>query len=321
MEITITPQIESLILWTLDQPKYSDERKAGWRDLFTLAKREAKHINRNSSKNIFTREIDETQILDHWLAYAKLYLDHCNPSDDICCGDMSCVQALKQQQDEYIIDLRNSLHMTTRQIKALQFSKKAKQKERKLEVLHAREKAIRKQLEDELKTTVTRVEFHSYEEWSSRTDSDFDYDDPEFMEDHAHALDSTLTIHQEQPEDPNNFWMKDNDSKHLAISRTLGSRHNPNNPKFKYRGNRGPLGGIYSTTNPEKPYSSWQNKHRILKLLRRSDNECDIRLFFAMTAPRPTEHSTPESHSKKIAQWKMAREGAVKKLLKTRASA
>lgn len=92
--------------------KYSDEAKAAWRDLFVLAKGQVK---RNASrtkydKQMVKRDSDElaVQILvDDWLAQSPdFYTQHSHPDDDATCGDISCMRALANQQEQFLRDLR-----------------------------------------------------------------------------------------------------------------------------------------------------------------------------------------------------------------------
>jgi hypothetical protein len=90
------------------------------------------------------------------------------------------------------------------------------------------------------------------------------------------------SIRQDDMEDPENPYEDERGNRRLAQSRCLFDRYDPQNPKFKFRGQKGVLGGIYTTTDPEPTYRSAKNRGLLIKTLLRSDNVLDIMLAKGM---------------------------------------
>jgi len=90
------------------------------------------------------------------------------------------------------------------------------------------------------------------------------------------------SIRQDDHEDPENPYEDERGNRRLAQSRCLFDRYNPMNPKFKYRGTRGVLDGVYSKTDPEPTYRSSKNRGLLTRALLRSDNVLDVMLAKGM---------------------------------------
>jgi hypothetical protein len=90
------------------------------------------------------------------------------------------------------------------------------------------------------------------------------------------------SIRQDDMEDPENPYEDERGNRRLAQSRCLFDRYDPQNPKFKFRGQKGVLGGVYTTTDPEPTYRSSKNRGLLTRALLRSDNVLDIMLAKGM---------------------------------------
>ena len=248
--------IQQLITETLSHEKYSDEYKAGWRQLFLLAKQ---HIRNNYRKA--PRDIDPVQIVDQWLAYNEIYTNHCDANDDLVAGDMSCMQALSQQQQAFLKDVHDQYVTALRNADNRDFSIK-----RRHEFLNIA-KRLRKLYQEESATNIRSVPFETYEELG---------DSAEFIEplsqteQHANRQEYRESFNQEPECDP--------DDSHYVADTT---RRNLGKP----RGNIGLLNGLYQQTDPEPTYRTLDQRKTMLRTLRLSHNEDDIRMFFSLTQP------------------------------------
>ena len=89
-------------------------------------------------------------------------------------------------------------------------------------------------------------------------------------------------LRQDSAEDPENPHTDERGNTRLAFSRCLFDRHDPANPKFKARGQKGVMGGIYQDTYPEPTYRKATNRKYLLKALLRSDNVLEVELAKGM---------------------------------------
>ena len=106
------------------------------------------------------------------------------------------------------------------------------------------------------------------------------------VEDEVESLESLRerrrSIRQDDMEDPENPYEDERGNRRLAQSRCIFDRYDPQNPKFKFRGQKGVLGGVYTTTDPEPTYRSSKNRGLLTRALLRSDNVLDIMLAKGM---------------------------------------
>ena len=91
-------------------------------------------------------------------------------------------------------------------------------------------------------------------------------------------------IRQDSADDPENPYEDEQGRRRVAFNRSLFDRHDPKNPKLKYRGQKGVFAGIYETTEPE-PYSGRsgpEGRMQLMRALLRSDNVIDIQMAKGM---------------------------------------
>lgn len=111
-----TIYLNKLINDTLSEERYNpsllsdgtsfDKYKEGWREIFNIAR----HIAKQNTQNTAWQDIDNDivkSVVDSLIFEHEQYITHCHPQDDLVCGDCSCMQDLRNQQEKYIEDLRN----------------------------------------------------------------------------------------------------------------------------------------------------------------------------------------------------------------------
>lgn len=274
--------IPELVNRTLSSERYSDTWNEGWTQLFTLAKAESRKIARRTRGSVFQRDIDPNMIVDSWVLEHELYTDHCNPNDDSQCGDMSCLQALSRQQDEYIATLYRLwwklLHDDT-------------------VPHHAVERAY-KMLKDEVNTSISSV---NYETWEQLHDSAVPdpVDSVDDTEQHIRLKDYHKSFRQEPECDPD-------DSIYVGDTTRLN--------RGKPRGSKGVLNGLYEDTLPEPSYRPKDKRITLIKTMLSSDNADEIRLAYSMTIPRRKPSDTLDQHLDRV----MKRRRECEKLVATR---
>jgi hypothetical protein len=288
-------QIQSLIQQATENPKFSPEANAAWRRLFLLAQRECDMLKSQTFDTVFQREVEATQIVDNWIAEARLYSDHCNPDDDRVAGDRSTVGALRDQQDEFLADIELQINRTKRSIYATRFRKATKRRDNKLIALSQRLARLQDLYDNEVKCTVTQ--------------------DPYFDEAKCTAPDSYITFkEQQQFEEPDSIDAIDqferlHSSKHYFYqepecdpedARFNGDQERRNNGRP--RGATGVLGGIYETTDPEPLYRDRSRRKYLLRAYKSSDNLQDIELFVHMAIKPANRKTVLAALTKKLSQ-------------------
>ncbi len=223
--------------------------KFWWRELFKEAKLTAKMIRRESIRDgIVPRDDDDimvTIIVDQWLAEFKSYQAHSHPSDDQLCNDMSCMQALAKQQEQYLLDIRRAFASACRRkdTKAMQ--------------------RIRKLYYQEKSSQLSSVQYTHLDEPTTK-EPVFTPEDQEFFdetEQHVRKLDYQDAFIQDPECDPN-------DSHYIADTLRMNNG--------KPRGNIGLLNGFYEQTLPEPTYRTKDAKRRLFKTLLNTGSVYDI---------------------------------------------
>lgn len=274
--------IPELVNRTLSSERYSDTWNEGWTQLFTLAKAESRKIAHRTRGSVFQRDIDPNMIVDSWVLEHELYTDHCNPNDDSQCGDMSCLQALSQQQDEYIATLYRLWWK-------LLYDDTVPN--------HAVARAY-KMLKDEVNTSISSV---NYETWEQLHDSAVPdpVDSVDDTEQHIRLKDYHKSFRQEPECDPD-------DSIYVGDTTRLN--------RGKPRGSKGVLNGLYEDTLPEPSYRPKDKRITLIKTMLSSDNADEIRLAYSMTIPRRKPSDTLDQHLDRV----MKRRRECEKLVATR---
>jgi hypothetical protein len=223
--------------------------KFWWRELFKEAKLTAKMIRRESIRDgIVPRDDDDimvTIIVDQWLAEFKSYQAHSHPSDDQLCNDMSCMQALAKQQEQYLLDIRRAFASACRRkdTKAMQ--------------------RIRKLYYQEKSSQLSSIQYTHLDEPTTK-EPVFTPEDQEFFdetEQHVRKLDYQDAFIQDPECDPND-------------SHYIGDTLRMNNGKP--RGNIGLLNGFYEQTLPEPTYRTKDARRRLFKTLLNTGSVYDI---------------------------------------------
>jgi len=251
--------IKSLVHTALDAERYSDAYKSAWRALF----RQAEAI----CKAVPNRDLDPATLVDDWVAEHQDTIDHCNPADDQVAGDMSCMQAMRQQQTEFLADIRNQYITAVRQANNRKFSFKVRRDYLGIA------RRLRKLYDEENATNIRSAPFEVYEEFGDKSDFVEPLSD---TEQYVSMQEYRESFNQEPECDPDNS---------LRVGDTF--RRNRGKPY----GSVGVLAGLYENTLPEPPY---YNRKLVLRQLRTSDNPQDIEMLFAMTTPTRRDESDDE---------------------------
>ena len=226
------------------------EYKFWWRELYKEAKRTAKAIRRESIRNeIVPRDDDDIMvqiIVDQWLAEStESYQTHSHPSDDQLCNDMSCMQALAKQQEQYLLDIRRA------------FTSACRRKDT------AAMKRIRKLYDQEKESQLSSIQYTHLDEPTTKepvfTPEDQDFFDE--TEQHIRKLEYQDAFVQDPECDPDD-------------SHYVGDTVRMNNGKP--RGNIGLLNGLYQQSLPEPAYRTKQARNRLYKTLLESGSIYDI---------------------------------------------
>ncbi len=248
------------------------EYKFWWRELYKEAKHTARAIKRESIRDgIVPRDDDDVMvqiIVDQWLAESKSYQEHSHPSDDQLCDDMSCMQAIAKQQEQYLLDIRRAFASACR--------RKDKAAMKRIRKLYYQEKATDASTEhwswDESKanapTSKTSPIFFSisYDQLDEPRTKEPAYtpEDQDFFdetEQHVRKLDYQDAFVQDPECDPDD-------------SHYVGDTMRMNNGKP--RGNIGLLNGLYQQSLPEPAYRSKEARRRLFKTLLDSGSIYDI---------------------------------------------
>lgn len=276
--------IQQLVNQTLSSERYSDDWNEGWRQLFVLAKAESRKIAHRTRNSVFKRDIDPDMIVDSWVLEHELFTDHCNPNDDAQCDDMSCLQALSRQQDEYIADLYRLWYKLSHDTNVPQ---------------HAVDRAY-KMLKEELATSISSVNYETYEQLHESAMPD-PIDSIDETEEFVRLKDYHRSFKQDPECDPD-------DSLYVGDTTRLN--------RGKPRGSKGVLNGLYEDTLPEPSYRTKEKRITLIKALLSSDNADDIRLAYSMSIPRRKPSDTDDQHLARV----MKRRRECERLVSTRSS-
>ena len=251
--------IQTLVHNALDAERYSDAYKSAWRALFKQAEALCKLVP--------NRDLDPATLVDDWVAEYQDTIPHCDPADDAVAGDMSCMQALSKQQQDFLADVRKQYMDAIAQSRNPKLSHKVQREFREIA------KRLRKLHTEESNTNIRSVPFEIYEEFGDKSDFVEPISD---TEQYVSLQEYRITFNQEPECDP--------DDSHYVADTTRMNNGKP-------RGNIGLLNGLYQQTDPEPAY---YNRKLMLRGLRNSDNPDDIRMLFAMTVPTRRDESDDE---------------------------
>jgi gas vesicle protein len=251
--------IKSLVHTALDAERYSDAYKSAWRALFKQAEALCKLVP--------NRDLDPATLVDDWVAEYQDTIDHCNPADDQVAGDMSCMQAISKQQQDFLADIRKQYMEAIAQSRNPKHSHKLQREFREIA------KRLRKLHTEESNTNIRSIPFEIYEEFGDKSDFVESMSD---TEQYVSLQEYRETFNQEPECDPDN-------------SLRVGDTYRRN--RGKPYGSVGVLAGLYENTLPEPPY---YNRKLQLRALRNSENPDDIRLLFSLTLPTRRDESDDE---------------------------
>lgn len=287
--------IHKLINDTLSAEKYTDAYKAGWLRIFQHAKTIARSRGLDHKCDIIIKSIVDDLVFEH-----EIYIHHCDPSDDATCGDKSCMQALREQQHEFINEIRDQYITALRNARNTKFS--LKQRKEFLNI----SRRLKKLWHEENNTNISSVPYEIYEEMPDSVVPEY-VDDITETERYVNRSESRLDYLQEPECDPDDSHYIERDSKGKAIM----FRRSYSYGKRRPRGNIGLLNGLYEL-EPEPTYRTPDQRRVLLNQLRSSNNEDDIRMLFAMTAPTRRDESD-EQWTIKIAKRRKLRTNLIKR--------
>lgn len=253
--------IKHLVHTALDSERYSDTYKQAWRALFLQAEA--------ICKTIPNRKLDASTLVDDWVAEHQDTIDHCNPADDQVAGDMSCMQAMRQQQTEFLDDIRDQYYQALVHANNRKFSFKQRQDyiniARRLKTLWHEENA----------TVIKSIDFGTHEEYGNSAN----YQAVESLSDteqYVSMQEYRESFNQEPECDPDDS---------LKVGDTF--RRNRKKP----RGSKGVLAGLYEDSLPEPTYQTPIGRRSMMRQLRTSDNPQDIEMLYALTKPTRRDES------------------------------
>lgn len=251
--------IKTLVHNALDAERYSDAYKSAWRALFKQAEAICKLVP--------NRDLDPATLVDDWVAEYQDTIPHCDPADDAIAGDMSCMQALSKQQQDFLADIRRQYMEAIAQSRNPKHSHKVQREFREIA------KRLRKLHTEESNTNIRSVPFEIYEEFGDNSEFVEPISD---TEQYISLQEYRITFNQEPECDP--------DDSHYVADTTRMNNGKP-------RGNIGLLNGLYQQSDPEPAY---YNRKSVIRQLRTSNNPDDIRMLFAMTVPTRRDESDDE---------------------------
>tara|TARA_Y100000361_G_scaffold59499_2_gene52086 strand:- start:233 stop:1072 length:840 start_codon:yes stop_codon:yes gene_type:complete len=275
--------IQTLVHNALNAERYSAEYKQAWRSLFKLAE--------STCKLVSNRNLDPATLVDDWVAQYDDTISHCNPDDDAVTGDMSCMQALSKQQQDFLADVRKQYMEAIAQSRNPKHSHKIQREFREIA------KRLRKLHTEESNTNIRSVPFEIYEEMPDSAV----YEEVENIDDterYVNRQESRLTFYQEPECDP--------DDSHYVVDTTRCNRGKP-------RGNIGLLNGLYEMTDPEPTYQTPEMRRCMFRQLRSSDNPQDIEMLYALTGPT-RRNETDDEWSIKITKRRKLRDAHISRL-------
>ena len=211
-----------------------------WRSLFKLAE--------STCKLVTNRDLDPSTLVDDWVAQYDNTINHCNPDDDATTGDMSCMQAMREQQRSFLNDVRAQYITNLRKSNDRSYTVKVRR-----EYLNI-SKRLRKLWNEENNTNIQSVPFEVYEEMPDSAVFDT-VDDISDTERYVNLQESRLAFYQEPECDP--------DDSHYVSDTTRRNRGKP-------RGNIGLLNGLYEMTDPEPTYQTPEMRRCMFRQLRSS---------------------------------------------------
>ena len=283
-------QIAKAISTIYNTDKYTDENKAGWRQLFQLAKTEANRRRHRSkiANNTYLRDADEIvvqTIVDEWLAYSNDgYQSHSNPSDNQLADDMSCTQALEKQARDNAAELVEAVFKSN--------DHHARERTRTWLVqqsvgVNPRLSSYLKMAADEwladnayeiipklIKYSQCDITSHSANATTNqRTHLRFDeYEDLDAADQQAIQDEYNETFYQDAECDPDDQRFIGTPPKNDTWEAKVRSNY-----VDRKRGSGGTLGGLYQNTLPEPTYYSKERFNRMRMSYLDSDSECFIR--------------------------------------------
>ena len=252
----------SLVRLACSVERYTQEFKDAWRTLFQRAERESELFAIDNP-----RDLDPATIVDNWVAAFEVPTPHAHPDDDAQCGDIGCIPALQRQHEAFLLDIEAEY------IKAL----------RSRNIPAARR--LRKLWLHESRVFLKKVDWETYETFGDGSRFD-ETDTPDETERYIRRQEYVTTFPQEPECDPD-------DAKYVGET----TRMNRGRP----RGSGGVLNGLYEDTLPEPSYRSPERRTSLLKALRSSDNELDVRMAFAMQPARRKPYHSDEQWARAMA--------------------
>lgn len=226
-----------------------------WTKVFQAAEVEADRINQTSPRNL-----EAIDVVNEW--YLDLENDaqvsHDFRAHDRTTGFKTISQELKDEETAYN---REAEALWEIEYRKWWFAGKVGIKPIKPKPIH-----------------LSTVNYGDYETFSHGAHSET-YEDVESLE---MLRERRADIRQDSAEDPENPYETERGDRRLAFNRSLFDRHDPKNPKLKYRGQKGCLSGVYTTTDPEPTYRTPQGRKNLLKALLSSDNVIDVILAKGM---------------------------------------
>jgi len=240
----------------LEIPKSYDDadpqellRRSLWTQVFQAAEAEAKRINQSCP-----RELEAIDIVNEW--YLDLENDaqvsHDFRAHDRTTGFKTISQELKDEETAYN---REAEALWELEYRKWWLAGKKGIKPRKPKAIH-----------------LTTVNYGDYETFSHGAYSEA-YEDVESLE---MLRERRADIRQDSADDPENPYETERGDRRLTI------RHGHKGTLRAYRGQKGCLGGIYTTTDPEPNYRTPQGRKNLLKALLNSDNVIDVELAKGM---------------------------------------
>ena len=263
----------SLVRLACSVERYTQEFKDAWRTLFQRATEQSKLYAKHHP-----RDLDPATIVDNWVAEYEVPTPHCHPDDDAQAGDLGCIAALQRQHEAFLLDIEAEY------IKAL--------RSRNLPAA----RRLRKLWLHESRVYLKEVNWETYETFGdgSRFEETDTHDETER---YIRRQEYATSFAQEPECDPDDARFIGTPPRSDTYEDKLRS-----NQIDRKRGSGGVLNGLYENTLPEPSYRSPERRTSLLKALRSSDNELDVRLAFAMQPARRKPHHTDE-------QWARAMVG------------
>lgn len=252
--------------------RYTDANKSAWRNLFQLAKVRASQLklqtkfNKYRQSPVVPRDNNDDllvrQIVDNWMAYDNTAnITHSHPDDAQVADDQSCMQAMVNQQKQFLQDILELLIKVT-------------------------DTTARDRLwhlyDQEVNTNLSATDYAAYAEFGDA--SEF----YEFRDQSHHDRHVAQQEYRDNPKlatgpdpDDNRYTgtvpKRDMDG-HITFDAKMSSDYVDN-----LRGTQGVLSGLYTNSYPEPTYYTKDQKRRLRSTLLDSNNPDDIKLATYMT--------------------------------------